>query len=104
MSTFVNYTARSIGTTAVAIGTAASTITVIGLSVANTTDNTVTADVMLYDGTNDTYIVKGMDVVPGSSQVVVGGDQKLVLVAGNSIKIKSSAASSVDAVMSALVV
>lgn len=106
MSTFTNYTSRGVGTTATAIGefTAASATTVIGLSVANTTANTVQVSVTLNDGTNDTYLVKNMDVVPGSAQVVVGGDQKVVLVAGNSIKVTSSAASSIDAVMSVLVV
>lgn len=106
MSTFTNYTSRGVGTTATAIGefTAASATTVIGLSVANTTANTVQVSVILNDGTNDTYLVKDMDVVPGSAQVVVGGDQKVVLVAGNSIKVTSSAASSIDAVMSVLVV
>lgn len=104
MSTFVNYTLRGVGTTLAPVTTASAVTTVIGLSVANTTGGTVTADVTLWDGTTDTYLVKGMDVVPGSSQVVVGGDQKLVLTSGQAVRVKSSAAASLDVIMSALVV
>ena len=38
----------------------------------------------------------------GGSLVVVGGDQKLVLITGDALKIVSSAASSIDAVTSVL--
>lgn len=104
MSIFKVQTSRAVGTTAIVIGgyTASTAATVIGLSVANITTGTIQVDVMLFDDTNSTYIVKGMDVVQGSSQVVVGGDQKLVLPVGYSVKVKSSLASSADVIMSLL--
>ena len=54
----------------------------------------------LNDGANDFYLVKDAPVNAGSSLVVVGGDQKIVLESGHSIKVNSSASSSVDAIMS----
>lgn len=97
---------KSIGITATTVGSytvpAATATTVIGLSVANISGADVTVDVMLNDGTTNYYLIKGCPVLAGSSAVVVGGDQKVVLQPGDSIKVQSSAAASVDTVMSIL--
>jgi len=77
-------------------------VTVIGLTVANRTASQVLVDATLNDGSNDTYIVKDAPVPAGSSLVIVGGDQKVVLTTNDSIKVKSDTASSVDAIMSIL--
>lgn len=105
-NTFKRKTSRAVGTTpilidsyTVATGTAT---TVIGLTLANITSEAITVDVQLNDGTNDTYIVKGATVPSGGSLVVVGGDQKVVLEAGDSVKVTSSAATSCDVIMSVL--
>ena len=76
--------------------------TVIGLTVSNTSGSTVNIDVTLNDGTNDTYVVKDAPVPAGGALVPVGGNQKIVMITGDSIKVNSSAASSVDAVLSIL--
>jgi len=105
-NTFVRKTQRAVGVTATIIGgytvAAATQVTVIGLTVANITAGAVKADVQHFDGTNVTYLVKGMDVIPGQSQIVVGGDQKLVLQTGDSVRVVSDTAASLDAVMSIL--
>jgi len=105
-STFSRKLSRSIGTTLTAVGSytvgASTQTTVIGLSVANISAATVEVDISLNDGTNDTYLIKGAPVLPGASLVVSGGDQKIVLVTNDSVKVKSNTASSVDAVMSIL--
>ena len=105
-NTFTRKLSRSIGTSLTAVGSytvAASTdVTVIGLTVANTTASQVLVDATLNDGSNDTYIVKNAPVPAGSSLVIIGGDQKVVLTTNDSIKVKSDTASSVDAVMSIL--
>ena len=62
----------------------------------------VNIDVTLNDGANDTYIVKDAPVPVGGALVPIGGNQKIVMVTGDSIKVNSSAASSVDAVLSVL--
>ena len=105
-NTFLRKTSRDIGTTATAIGGytvgASTATTVIGLTCANTTSAAITVDVQHNDGSNDTYVVKGATVPAGGSLVVVGGDQKVVLEAGDSVKVTSSAATSCDVIMSIL--
>jgi hypothetical protein len=105
-SSFKNYTARSIGITPTAIEgyvvPAATQVTAIGLVLSNTTNATIKVSAMLNDGTNDTYIVKNMDIIPGSAQVIIGGDQKIVMEAGDSIKVVSDTATSLDAILSVL--
>lgn len=104
-NTFKNYTSRNIGTSATAIGgfTASTQTTVIGLTVSNTLANTeITVDVSLYNGSNDTFVVKNAPIPVGSSLVVVGGNQKVVLENGDSIRVTSSNPSSVDAILSVL--
>ena len=105
-NTFLRKTSRSIGTSAVTVGSytvgASTATTVIGLSCANRTTASITVDVTHNDGSNDTFLVKQATVPSGGSLVVVGGDQKVVLQTGDSIKVTSSAASSCDVMMSIL--
>lgn len=105
-NSFTRKTSRNIGTTAVQVGSysvgSLTTATVIGLVVCNTTTSPVTADVYHYDGTNTTYIVKNAPIPAGGALVPIGGDQKTVLLTGDSIYVKSSAATSLDAIMSIL--
>ena len=103
---FKNKTQRQIGTSLTAIETytvpGATETTIIGLTIANTSASAIDVDATLNDGSNDFYIVKEAPVPVGSSLVVIGGDQKVVLMPGDSIKVKSSAATSADAIMSIL--
>jgi len=105
-NTFKRYTEQSVGTTLTSVGSytvAASTqVTLIGVTVANTTTSSVDVDVTHYDGATDTYIVKNAPVPAGSTLVVVGGEQKVVLETGDSVRVKSTAATSIDVVMSLL--
>lgn len=103
-NTFKNATARAVGTSPVTVYTtpASTQTTVIGCTVANVSANNITVTVALFDGTNTTNIVKDALVRNGSSLVVVGGDQKLVLQAAHQLRVTSSAASSVDVIASVL--
>ena len=74
----------------------------IGLSLCNTSASPITVDVTINDAANDYYVLKGAAIPVGGSIAAVGGDQKIVLTTNDSIKVKSSAASSLDAVMSIL--
>lgn len=78
------------------------TATVIGMSIANVLLIDVKVDVMVYDGSRVVYINKNSLIPPGASLVVVGGDQKLVLPTGYSMKVRANFDSSVDVVMSIL--
>ena len=105
---FTRKNSREITTSPTKIGSysvGASTIaTVIGLSVANKTANTVTANVYLSDNTNavtgNTYIAYNTTIVAGGTLIVAGGDQKLVLIPGDSIVVQSTG--NVDANMNVL--
>ncbi len=106
-NTFIRKTERNIGTSLTQIDSYEVTgtgkvATVIGLSVSNTTSSAVDVDAALNDGSNDFYIVKNCPLPSGSTIVLVGGDQKVVMEENDLIKVKSTAASSVDVVMSVL--
>ena len=64
--------------------------TAIGLSVANVSNSTVTANVYLNDGVDNTHIVYNAPIPSGGTLVALGGEQKLVMVTGDSIFIQST--------------
>jgi hypothetical protein len=105
-NTFARKLSQSVGTSPATIGAytvgAATQVTVIGMSVANTSASAVTADIVHNNGSTDTFLIKAGPIPVGSSLVLFGGDQKLVLVTGDSVKVTSSAAASLDVVMSIL--
>lgn len=105
-STFKRKLQANVGTTLTTVNSytvpASNTATIIGLSISNITTDPVLADVTVNDSTADVYLVKNAPIDAGSTLVVVGGDQKVVLEAGDSVKVKSNAATSVDVVMSIL--
>ena len=82
------------------------TPTVIGFSITNVTTSSVDVDVSLSTTmdniTNDIALVSSAPIPSGSTLVLFGGDQKLNMVTGDLIKIKSSANNSVDVCMSVL--
>ena len=105
-SAFKSKVSAAVGTSLATIYSpaAATTATVIGLSVANITGSTITVDVQLVKNSPSAtvYLIKSAPVPPGSSVVVVGGDQKVVLETLDIVKVISSAATSADVVMSIL--
>jgi hypothetical protein len=103
-STFKNSIVPNIGTTLTTVYTApaATATTVIGLSLANTTANTIYPSVKVTKGATVVYAVKSVPIPSGSSLVIFGGDQKLVLMAADVISVISDTAASVDAVLSYL--
>ena len=119
-NTFIRKTSKAIGTSYFQVGansagasqTGAYTVgsstqtTVIGLSISNVTSSAVDIDVALSatmaNTTNDVSICTTIPIPSGSTIVLVGGDQKLVLITGDLIKVKSSASASLDVVMSML--
>ena len=103
-NTFTRYLNKDVGTSAsnvVTVGAATQT-TVIGLSFANTSASPITVSAYVTSSGTDYYLIKGATVPVGSSLVVVGGDQKFVMVTGDTLKVVSSAASSADVITSVL--
>ena len=103
---FETFASRSVGNSLTAVGShtvaGGTTETVIGLTVSNITGSAVNVTVAYNDGANDTRIVKDAPVPAGGALPPIGGDQKIVLTVGDSIKVSSNTASSIDAVMSVL--
>jgi len=101
-STFKNSVSASVGLTPTVVYTAGLGVstTVIGLSLANITTNLVYATVSIDKGGTVVNAIKDAPIPSGSSLVIFGSDQKLVLMAGNSISVTSSVATSVDAILS----
>jgi hypothetical protein len=94
-----------VGTSPVEVySTGASTrATVIGINIANTTDDTVFVNIQLKDENNITgFVVKDAEIPPGSALAAMGGDQKLVMDPLNYLIISSDTASSIDVVVSVL--
>lgn len=105
-SNFNRYTSRAIGSSPTSVGSytvpANTVTTVIGLSVANIITTDVTVTVTHFDGVNTTNIAKDVPLPTGSSAVIVGGNQKIVMTTGDSVRVSSNTASSVDVLMSVL--
>lgn len=104
-NTFTRKLSRGIGTTATAVGAytvgAATTTVVVGLTVTNTSGSAITANVYINDvGAANTYVITNAPISSGASLVPIGGDQKIVLITGDKVYVQSSAASSIDAILS----
>ena len=119
-NTFRNKTSKGVGTSYFQVGAnsagasqtgayavpSSTETTVIGLSLSNKTTSSVDVDVALSatmaNTTNDISMATTIPIPAGSTLVLVGGDQKLVMETGELVKVKSSAASSIDVIMSLL--
>jgi hypothetical protein len=103
---FKNSITGSIGTagTIVYQVPALTTSTIIGVNVANTNVQNISVNVMVRDTSANkvAYLVKDALVTQGGSAVLVGGDQKLVLEAGDFLSVTSSLATSADVIVSIL--
>ena len=97
MNTFKSYQNTSVTTeTTVYTGAASTQATIIGLSIANTATTPCYVSVKL----NTAYIVKNAPIPVGGALIVVGGDQKLVVEATDTVKVTSD--QTVDVVTSVL--
>ena len=103
-NTFTSYANKDVGTSAATVVTvgAGTQTTVVGMSVANTSASPITASANFTRSAVDYYLIKNATVPVGSSLVLVGGDQKVVLVASDVLKVVTSAAASADVVTSVL--
>lgn len=103
-SAFKSVVSQNIGVTATTIYTCpgATQTTVIGMSACNTSGSSVNVDVTYTKGGTTVYLGKNMPVPVGGSLVLIGGDQKVVVNIGDYIQVKSTAAISIDTLMSVL--
>ena len=103
-NTFKNSTVNAVGTSAVNayVCPAATQTTAIGMTIANLNTNAITANIMLNAAGSNVYILKSATIPPGGALVPIGGDQKLVLEAGDFLHVNTSIASSADIIVSVL--
>jgi hypothetical protein len=98
-------TDTGVGTSAATIHTGAGSTetTIIGLTIANIVTSQIEVDVQIENNDGDNiYLIKAAPVPVGSSLVVVGGEQKVVLNASDVLKVTSNTASSADVALSIL--
>ena len=96
-NSFKTYTKRNVtADTAVMTSPAGATSTIIGLTVSNVSGVNTDVTVKL----ETTHIVKNATVTAGSAIVPIGGEQKIVVTAGQSIYVQATNA--VDVVCSVL--
>jgi biopolymer transport protein ExbD len=93
-----NYTSADVGTSPTTLYTvpAATTGTIVGLNVANTTTSQIAVDVQVAG----VYVIKGAPIPANSALSVLDG--KLVVKSTETVVVTSDAATSVDAILSVL--
>ena len=103
-NTFKNQVKAAVGTSPQTIYTTAVGVstTIIGMTIANLLNTTITANVILNSGGTDYYMVKMAPIDPGNSLITIGGEQKLVMTANDVLKVSTSNASSADVILSLL--
>lgn len=105
-STFKTATSADVGTSLTTVYTCpgSTTSTIIGLYLCNQSGGQIEGTAQFYDSSSTTHIslTHGTPIPSGTTIVAVGGDGKVVLEAGDAIKVQSNVASSIDVTLSYL--
>ena len=103
-NTFKNYFLKNAGTAAANVyaPAAATQATVIGLTIGNTTASPITANVTVVSGGTTHFMVQNATISNGGALVPIGGDQKLVMEAGDYMQVQTSTVNSADVIVSVL--
>ena len=97
-NTFKNYFLVSSGAAAnVVVGPAATQTTVIGMSIANITEDPILANVTVTSAGSEFSMIYKAQVPVGSTLVPIGNNQKLVLESGDFIQVQTTGAAHVIA-------
>ena len=103
-NTFYRKFTANVGNTASQLGSytvgGSATTVIVGLSLCNTTGATINGTVYVNNGANNINLIKNAPISSGATLVIIGGDQKIVLQAGDNVYVKSDTTSSIDAYMS----
>ena len=89
-------------------GKASTETTIIGMSIANITTSQITVDVKIESDTSDgetntnVFLIKDAPIPVGGTLVPIGGDQKVVLLHTDLLKVQSDTANSADITLSIL--
>jgi hypothetical protein len=103
-NSFKNYFLKNANTTSqnVYVAGAGVSATVIGMTIGNTTSAPISANITVTSAGTSYFMLQGATVATGGALVPIGGDQKLVLEAGDYLQVQTSAANSADIIVSVL--
>jgi hypothetical protein len=103
-NTFKNFFLKNATTSAanVYVAPAATQSTIIGMTIGNTTASPITANVTIVSGGTTYFMVQRATISNGGALVPIGGDQKLVMEAGDYMQVQTSATNSADVIVSVL--
>jgi hypothetical protein len=97
-NTFKNYFLVASGTASnVIVGPAATQTTVIGMSIANITDDPILANVTVSSAGTAFSMIYKSQIPVGSTLVPIGSNQKLVLESGDFVQVQTTGAAHVIA-------
>ena len=103
-NTFKNYFLKNATTTAanVYVAPAATQSTIIGMTIGNTTASPITANVTVVSAGTTYFMLQNATISNGGALVPIGGDQKLVMEAGDYMQVQMSSATCADVIVSVL--
>jgi hypothetical protein len=103
-NTFKNYFLKNANTTSqnAYVAGAGVQATIIGMTIGNTTTSPITANVTIVSGGTTYFMLQSATISNGGALVPIGGDQKLVMEAGDYMQVQTSAANSADVIVSVL--
>lgn len=95
-NSFKNYFLKATGSAAnVVVAPASTQTTVIGMSIANVTDNPMVSNVTVFSSGTSYNLVYKAAIPVGSTLVPIGSNQKLVLEAGDYMRVDTSGSADV---------
>ena len=101
-ATFNANLAANYASPALVSGASGTQTTLIGMTIANVTAGVISVGVQFVNASGIIWILKDAPIPTGSSLIPVGGDQKIVLKNGDSVKVISNTVNSVHVVSSFL--
>ena len=103
-NTFKNFFLKNATTTAanVYVAPAATQSTIIGMTIGNTTASPISANVTVVSGGTSYFMLQNATISNGGALVPIGGDQKLVMEAGDYMQVQTSTTNSADVIVSVL--
>ena len=99
---FRTYKLKNVGTSAVEAfgGNADSYDAIVGIRCANTTSSSIYVDAYITNSSVDYYLLKEASIPAGSSLEIISSGSKVVVASGDSLKVKSDTATSMDCIVS----
>lgn len=103
-NTFNSVKQQNVGTTAVDVYTvpASTSAVVIGMTCANKITTETKCTVQIISGVTTTILANSVSIPTNETYVPIGGVQKIVLKAGEKIRVFSNTANSIDVIVSML--